>query len=162
MIIVQLETSIPFTSNQRRIIALPNRLRNLELVARKEILPLLVSTIRRHWDTKGGAFGQKWAGWAVSTYKKRLKRGNTDKGLLRDTDNLSKALFRERSNDQRVKVTEDGVEITMNTRVPYAVFHQVGTSLMPERQVFPEPMPESFKREVRAILRARILEVESA
>jgi hypothetical protein len=162
MIVVQLETNVPFTANQRRLVALPNRLRNLQIVARKDIIPAMNKMLRRHWDSKGSAFGHKWAAWALSTYKRRLRRGNIDKGLLRDTDNLSKALFRERANDQRVTVLSDGVEITFNTRVPYAVFHQVGTQFMPERQIFPDPAPETFKREVRAILRARILEVASA
>lgn len=162
MIIVQLETHIPFTAAQKKILALPNRLRNLELIARKDIISAMNRMLGRHWDTKGAAFGHKWAGWALSTYKRRLRRGNLEKGLLRDTDNLSRALFRERTNDQRVKTTSEGVEITFNTRVPYAVFHQVGTRFMPDRQVFPDPAPETFKREVRSILRSKILELQSA
>lgn len=162
MIVVQLETLILFTANQKRLLSLPSRLRNLELIARKDIIPAMNNMLRRHWDTKGSAFGHKWAAWALSTYKRRLRWGNIDKGLLRDTDNLSKALFRDRQNDQRVKAVADGVEIVFNTRVAYAVYHQVGTRFMPDRQIFPDPMPETFKREVRGILRARIMEVASA
>ncbi len=162
MIFVQINTSIPFTTMQRKIISLPNRLRNLQLVMRNDVAPLLNNMLRRHWESKGSAFGHKWAAWQPSTYLRRLKKGNLDKGLLRDTDNMFKALFRERSNDSRIQVDADGVEIRLQLRVPYAVFHQVGTSLMAERQVFPEPLPETFKREVRRIIRARITEAAIA
>jgi hypothetical protein len=41
--------------------------------------------------------------------------------------------------------------------VPYAIFHQVGTAHMPERQVIPDPLPRPFLQSLRQLLREFIL-----
>jgi hypothetical protein len=142
---------------EQHLLKLPNRLRNLRPLMQRGIAPAFNAMLKRHWDSKGAAFGRRWAPWAESTRAARIAKGNAAKGLLRDTDHLFKVLFRERATDNRLRVVAGGVEFRPNVNVPYALFHQVGTSRMPERQVIPDPLPRSFKQECRAIVREFIL-----
>jgi hypothetical protein len=48
---------------------------------------------------------------------------------------------------------QGGLRLQLNVAVSYAVYHQVGTQFMPERQVIPDPLPPSFRTEVRKIIK---------
>jgi hypothetical protein len=145
------------TRGELALLALPNRMKNLRPFMIRVLAPAINRMLKRHWDTKGAAFGHPWAPWAESTLLRRIKKGNVAKGILRDTDHLFTTLFRERTTDSRLRTVRNGLRLQLNTGVPYAIFHQVGTQHMPERQVIPDPFPNSFIKSTRALLRDWIL-----
>ncbi len=157
MITVAVDYSPRLSRGEQNLLALPNRLANLRPVMIGAIAPAANRMLIRHWESKGAAFGHSWAPWAESTLRKRLAKGNAEKGILRDTDHLFKTIIRARSGDDRLKVIKGGLRLQLNTREFKAVYHQVGTQYMPERQVIPDPLPQSFTNEVRTILRKFIL-----
>jgi len=142
------------TKAEQRILKIPNKIANLRQFMIEDVAPAADRMLLRHWQSKGSAFGHKWAPWAASTLARRLKQGNADKGLLRDTDHLFETVFRQRTRDNRLRKIPNGLRLSLNVGVPYAIFHQVGTSLMPERQVIPDPLPGVFVTEVRKLFRA--------
>lgn len=136
---------------------LPNRLADLRPLMKKVVAPEAETMLLRHWNSQGRAFGHPWAPWSEYTLARRTKKGNAAKGILRDTDHLFKTLFRARSADSRLQVVPGGIRLSLNTGVHYAIFHQVGTEYMPDRQVIPDPIPPSFVRRFRAIVKEFIL-----
>lgn len=157
MITVAVDYNPRLTRGEQNLLALPNRLANLRPVMVGSVAPAVNRMLIRHWESKGAAFGHRWAPWAPSTLRKRTAKGNAEKGILRDTDHLFKTLIRARSGDDRLKVIRGGLRLQINTREAKAVYHQVGTQYMPERQVIPDPLPKSFRDEVRTIIRKFIL-----
>lgn len=153
MIRVQVAYSPRLSTGEKRLLTLPNRLRNLRPVMQRGIAPAFNRMELRHIRSKGAAFGRRWAPWAPSTLAARIRKGNAGKGLLNDTGRMFRTLLRARENDSRLKATPNGVSINFNIGDKKAIFHQVGTSRMPERQVIPDPLPRSFMAECRAILR---------
>jgi hypothetical protein len=152
MLKLALDYEIPFTNIERRLMTLEQKLARLQDFAKAEVLPLVEPMLLRHWETFGAAFHHKWAPWAPSTRLKRQKQGNAGKGLMRDSDNLFRSVFRDATAARIAKVS-DGVRITFSTGVRYGVYHQVGTHLMPERQVFPYPFPKEFQKNVKELVR---------
>jgi hypothetical protein len=157
MIIVAVDYNPRLTKGEQALLVLPNRMKNLRPVMIASIAPAVNKMLKRHWDTLGKAFGHPWAPWAESTLRQRIKKGNAGKGLMRDSDHLFKTLFQSRVADNRLRSIRGGLRLQLNTSVPYAVYHQVGTSFMPERQVIPDPLPPTFIRQVRALLREFLL-----
>lgn len=157
MIRIEVNYNPRLTRGEQQLLELPNRLRNLRRVMTDVVAPEANRMLKKHWDTKGAAFGHRWAPWAPSTLAARIRKGNASMGILRDTDHLFRTLFRARSTDDRLKVVRGGLRLQLNIGVPYGIFHQVGTSNMPERQVIPDPLPRSFVRTVRALIKDFIL-----
>jgi hypothetical protein len=145
------------TRGEQALLELPARLRGLRRLMIQGVAPVVNKMLKRHWDSKGAAFGHAWAPWAPSTLAARIRKGNASKGLMRDTDHLFRVLFRARSTDDRLKIVAGGLRLQLNTGVPYGIFHQLGTSNMPERQIIPDPLPRSFVRTVRDVVRVYIL-----
>lgn len=145
------------TKAQRLLAELPNRLANLRPLMQRVVVPEVDRMMLRHWNSKGAAFGRPWAPWAAATLAKRKRKGNTAKGILRDTDHLFKALFRARASDSRLRSVPGGIRLALNTGVRHAIFHQLGTENMPERQVIPDPLPVTFVRHVRALIKDYVL-----
>lgn len=151
---VELNYSPRLTPAEQKLLALPSRLKNLRPLMQRGIAPAANRMQKQWWDSKGTAFGRAgWAPLAASTIKAKKRKGTFDKGILRDTDHLFKAIFRERVSDSRLRVVAGGLRLSLNTGIPYAIYHQVGTQFMPERQVIPYPFPRPFIREVREIVR---------
>lgn len=147
---VSLDYNPRLTPAERKLLALPSRLKNLRPLMQRGIAPAVNRMLQRHWDSKGG---HTWAPLAASTIRAKKRKGTLDKGILRDTDHLFKALFRARDTDSRLRTIPGGLRLSLNTGIPYAVYHQVGTSRMPERQVIPSPFPRPFLTEIRSIIR---------
>lgn len=157
MISVAINYNPRLSAEEQRLLALPNRLRNLRAFMINDVAPRANAMLRKHWESKGAAFGHRWAPWAPSTRRARLRKGNAWKGLLRDTDHLYTTLLQRRVTDDRLKVIKGGLRLQLNTKVPYAIYHQVGTRFMPERQIIPSPLPPSFTRGVRGDLHTFLL-----
>jgi hypothetical protein len=156
MIRVQVNYNPRLTRVEKKLLALPARLNNLRGLMKQEIAPAFNRMLLRHWESKGAAFGHRWAPLAASTIAAKTRKGTVSKGILRDSDHLFKTLFRERSTDSRLQVVAGGLRFQGNVGVPYALYHQVGTEFMPERQVIPDPLPRSFREEVRRIILAYV------
>jgi hypothetical protein len=156
-----LRTTVDFfprlSAGEKRIAQMLDNVRDLRPLMIRQIAPLTLAMLKRHWDSKGAAFGHKWAPWAKSTAAARERKGNVALGLLRDTDHLYEAIFRTRSTDSRLKNIAGGLRFQLNTQIPYGIFHQLGTKRMPARQIFPQPMPLSFRQDIRGVVRAYIL-----
>lgn len=139
--------------------ALPGRLRDLRPLMTQAIVPAALEMLRRHWDSKGAAFGHPWAPLAPSTLLDRIRKGTAAKGPLRDTDNLFLALFASVSSSQALQQVAGGIRLSLGLAANAdplerlkALFHQHGTSRMPARQVIPSPLPRSFRDVVRAMV----------
>lgn len=156
MIRVEVIYSPRLTNAEKLLVAIPNRMANFRPLMRESVAPAFNAMLSQHWRSEGGAFGHRWAPLMESTISRKLRKGTAHKGILHDSDHLFRALFRARSTDDRLRVIRGGVQFSANTSVPYAVYPQVGTSFMPERQVIPIPLPESFRTKVRNIVRAYI------
>lgn len=157
MIYVAVDYSPRLSRGEQNLLQLPNRLAQLRPLMRRGVAPRVNRMLLRHWESKGAAFGHRWAPWAASTLRKRRRKGNEGKGILRDTDHLFKAVFRERTTDNRLRAIKGGLKLSLDIRVPRALYHQVGTMHMPERQVIPDPLPRPFKTEIRGVVRLYIL-----
>jgi phage gpG-like protein len=95
------------------------------------------------WDADGFRFfnrnakgGGLWPALAPSTVARKKRRGTLAKGILRDTDKLYTSL-RKGSPGNVNRDLPDGVQ--RGTNVPYAIFHQMGTSKMPARPIKVDP-----------------------
>lgn len=157
MIRVEVQYSPRLTPSEKELLALPNRLRGLRPLMQQAIAPAATRMLERHWDSKGAAFGHRWAPWALSTLIARLRKGNAGKGLMDDTGHLREVLLRPRATDNRLRAIAGGIRLALNVGVPYAKFHQFGTKHMPVRQVIPDPLPRSFQTEVKSLVRGFIL-----
>lgn len=150
---VEVSMTRRLTKAEQQLMQLPNRLRNLRPFMQQVVAPEANAMLLRHWDSKGRAFGHSWAPWAAATLARRTRKGNVEKGLMRDSDQLFRALFRARSADSRLSSAPGGLRLSLNSGVRHAIFHQVGTEHMPERQVIPDPLPGVFIKKVRALLK---------
>lgn len=157
LIRVEVNYNPRLTPAELTLLALPQRMKNLRPFMQQTVAPLFNRMEQQHFDTKGAAFGHPWAPWAASTKLARLRKGNAGKGLLRDTDALYNAIFRDRASDDRLKVVGGRLRFQANVKVPYAIYHQVGTQFMPDRQVIPDPLPPMFLRQLRTQLKRFLL-----
>lgn len=153
MIRVTVDYFPKLTKGERALLALPPRLRNLRPVMIEGVAPAYNAMLKRHWESQGAAFGQRWAPLAERTLEARARKGTLSKGILRDTDHLFKAVFRARATDDRLKSIRGGIRFQGNVGERKAIYHQLGTQFMPARTVIPDPLPRSFKQQVRAIVR---------
>lgn len=89
----------------------------LSIFARKKL-----TDIQRQFDNFNDPYGKKWAPLSPNTIAR--KKQNKDKILTHYTP-LRKSI--------RVDVVQEGLRLTAS--VPYAKFHQTGTSKMPQRLI---------------------------
>lgn len=144
-----------FSARERELAALPGRLRNLGALVALGVQPATMDLLRRHWNTRGAAFGHPWASLTRSTILARTRRGTIGKGPLRDTDTLFNAVFTQSAT--RIAITSTGARLSVSPRDPKWVFHQLGTRRMVARQVVPQPFPRSFRETIRSMARDYIL-----
>lgn len=150
---VSVEYNPRLTKAETALLQLPNRLRNLRPLMQQGIAPAFNVMERKHWDTRGAAFGHGWAPLAPSTIATKMSKGTLSKGILHDSDNLFRTIFKARAGDDRLKVIRGGLRFEANVGTRYALFHQLGTQFMPDRQVIPDPLPLTFRRTVLNIVR---------
>lgn len=145
------------TRGEQEIANLLDNVADFRPLMRFVVAPMTLAMLKRHWDTKGSAFNQKWAAWKPATLRARRRKGNVALGLLRDTDHLFGAIFADRPTDSRLRNIAGGLRFQLNTQVPYAPFLHFGTRFMVARHVVPSPMPEAFRRKLRATIREYLL-----
>lgn len=151
MLTVSVSYTPRLSEAEQALLELPGRLRNLEPVVSQAIAPAADAMLRRHWETQGRAFGHPWKPLAPSTLAERIRKGTANKGPLRDTDTLFRAVFS--SAARRIARTATGVRLSLMPDDPKWMFHQLGTRRMPQRQVIPQPLPRTFRDVCREFVR---------
>jgi hypothetical protein len=162
LIVTEVVAPLKLTKGELALAQLPIRLRGLDRLMKDGIAPAANRMLMLHWQSEGRRFDHPWAPLMESTIERKRRKGTLDKGILHDTDHLFKAIFAARTSDSRLKTIPGGFRLAMNTRIFYAVFHQVGTEFMTDRQVVPDPLPRSFVRECKDIVRVYLLTGEIA
>ncbi len=110
--------------------------------------------MKAQFASEGAEGGERWqplspeyAGWKQAHYP--------GKPILERTGNLLRSLT-SGADPNAVKV-EDPQALTLGSKIPYAIYHQTGTSKMPAR---PEiKLPEPFKRSVMHHIQVYLVQI---
>jgi hypothetical protein len=159
MIRIRVPANLRFTRAERALAALydrlaPGRLRSL---MQGPIRTALNDLIRDQFATEGAAWGQRWPALAASTRAKKLAAGVLSRGILVFSGAMRRGMLRFRPQDARLQATTRGVRADFDVGVHPYRFHHLGTRFMPKRQAIPDPLPRSFRREIRSIVRDYLL-----
>lgn len=115
---------------------------------------VLREAIEQQFDSEGGHGSGGWAPLAASTVAEKQKRGLNPK-ILQATERLKESLTRRFDSEHVERLSPDA--LTFGSLVPYGIFHQTGTSRMPQRQ--PVALTEGDKvrliKEMQAALLGR-------
>ena len=105
--------------------------------------PIMAEIEEQQFDTQGeGA----WPGLAESTLAEKSAGGWPSDPLVR-TGNLKESLV------DPGRAAETGpMQMTWGSDVPYAIFHQTGTSKMPQRQVISDPFRVEDRRKLEVAM----------
>lgn len=99
-------------------------------------LEIAAAFLRRNaqdqFDSEGGHGSGGWAALADSTVAEKDRLGLQPE-ILRATDALMSSLTR-RSDSQHFEERLSPDSLAFGTRVPYAIYHDTGTSRMPQRK----------------------------
>ena len=159
MIIVGVELDI--TPALVRFERLAGRFTNFIPVMGGRVDVLARRLIKRQFDTEGrvGAGGGGWEPLSRDYLKRRVIPG---KPLLRQSDGLYEALTRRGHPDQELILEKNRYSLSIadgaETRARF-VGHQLGvpSSNLPARQMIPDPLPQTFIRDVRNALKSYIV-----
>lgn len=135
---------------------LPGRLKRLNYALDQEVVPLFIRMMREQFRTEGAAFGAKWARLAASTLKQKASLGLSNVGILIRSGALFNKATQAQNLDRRFTIIPGGVRLSLTVSMSYAKYHQFGTRRMPRRVIVPDPLPLSFRREVRQAIRGFI------
>jgi phage gpG-like protein len=81
--------------------------------------------IREQFQTEGAAYGDHWL------ERKRETRGSKNRPILFRTGRLKQSFL---EGPEHIEES-DGTTLAFGSRVPYAIFHQLGTRKMPARPI---------------------------
>jgi phage gpG-like protein len=81
--------------------------------------------VQEQFLTEGQAYGQHWL------ERKRETRGSKNRPILFQTGRLRQSFL---EGPEHIEEAE-GTALTFGSRVPYAIFHQLGTRRMPARPI---------------------------
>lgn len=110
------------------------------------------SQTQAQFDSEGAAGSGGWAPLAESTIASKRSRG-LDMRILHATGALRRSLTIMGARDSVTRTVGDVFEF--GTTVPYAKWHQHGTSRMPRRR--PVQLPERGRRQVVRILQQHVM-----
>lgn len=99
--------------------------------------PVMSEIERRQFDTQGDG---AWPALSDSTLRQKAARGWPADTLVR-TGDLKASL-----TDPGRAFTKGAMSAEWSTPVPYAGYHQDGTTKMPQRQVIPDPIRAEDRR----------------
>jgi phage gpG-like protein len=85
----------------------------------------LKERVREQFQTEGAAYGQHWL------ERKRETRRSKNRPILFQTGRLKQSFL---EGPEHIEES-DGTTLTIGSRVPYAIFHQLGTRKMPARPI---------------------------
>lgn len=96
---------------------------------------------RRIVTAKTDPYGHRWAPWAFSTMRARMRDGTFGRGLLYKTGQLLRS----------ITATIKGGEVTVSSSVPYAQYLQEGRANMRPRVIFDLGSKLSFNRLTKSL-----------
>lgn len=119
------------------------------------VLDVLEDAVRRQFDAEGtGPDSGKWA--PLSAKYKEWKDANFPGKPILERYGVLRAALTEGSSPYALRRADSTTLVYGTKGVPYATFHQTGTSKMPERPVF--DLDRSAERELRAAALAGVRE----
>ena len=125
----------------------------------KAVADYMIDETEKQFASEGGHASGGWAHLKPITLAGKARRGE-DPRILHATHRLVDSLTDRGSADMILETTAD--ELRYGSRVPYAAFHQRGTSSMPRRR--PIEFTEPAKRNIVKIIQRWVIagEVVSA
>lgn len=115
---------------------------------------VLREAVEQQFDSQGHHGSGGWAALASSTVQEKARRGLAPE-ILQATGRLKDSLTRRFDPEHIERLSPDS--LTFGSLVPYGIFHQTGTSRMPQRQ--PVALTEGDKvklvKEMQAVLLGR-------
>jgi hypothetical protein len=168
---IPLRITIDDTRAQNRFARLKNRFANFRPVMEGPVRQLVRRAIIEQFRTRGRWGNTPWPKLADSTIQKKRAAGVLRKGPLKFTSKLYQSLTVIGHPLRREKITKGHYQLRTMRRArsrktgklfPVGAAHQTGTSdgHVPARPIIPDPMPPSFMRELRSILRGHLLDVQ--
>jgi hypothetical protein len=161
-----LRVTIDDTRGQQRIARLKGRFANFRPAMEGPVRELVRRAVIAQFRTEGEWGGRKWPELSEYTLRRKERAGVAHKGILKFSGKLYDSLTVVGHPSRRETITKRGYSLRTLVRskdgFPYGASHQTGASngRPPERQVIPDPMPPSFMRELRNIVRGHLIEVQ--
>lgn len=165
MLTANITVTTRLSAAEQQLAELPNRLRNFRPLMTQTIAPLAKNVIEQHKASEGKIFGHPWRKLAPSTIAARIRKGTLGKGILDDSGDLFRAIFRSLASGAAIKPIAGGLRLVLGEsaiddpleRLKFR-WHMRGTKVggverMPARQPIPSPLPRSFAEQVRALVR---------
>lgn len=121
--------------------------------AMDDVLDMLRTSERRQFDSQGVYGSGGWAPLAAATIARKQRAGH-DPRILHATHRLRDSLTERGNPEELALARRDGADF--GSLVPYAGYHQTGTSHMPRRR--PAQLPETDRRQVIRILQRYVIE----
>lgn len=115
-----------------------------------------ITFAKKQFATEGQAGGEKWEPLAPRTVAMKSKKGTLPNGVLRDTMEMYRMLTDKNTPLRQWRVTAKGAQVEF--MLPRFKFHQVGTKRMPARPVYPDPLPDSFIRDLKNTITGFVVE----
>lgn len=112
----------------------------------------LLDVEKKQFSSQGAAYSGGWAPLAPSTVSYKARR-RLDPRILHATGALRKSFTTKSDLNHVYRASDD--EMFAGSRVPYARWHQLGTSRMPRRRPF--ELDETVRREILKILQAHLV-----
>jgi hypothetical protein len=146
---------------QVRFALLAGRFEDYTPVLQSSVVATLREMETLHFETEGGLFDKPWAPLSPETIKDRARKGYPGDPIMVREGRLKKSLAAPvRTADSIVEVSKFG--LVFGTMVDYADYHQQtkgpGKGIIPERQVIPDPIPETVIEEIRENIRDYLVE----
>lgn len=161
---IEIDATLEITTALIKFERLAGRFTNFAPVMGGRVDVLARRLIRRMFETEGRASGRgQWQALTENYIKRRVFPG---KPLLRQSDGLYEALTERGNQNQELTLTPTtyrlGISESSDVRARF-IGHQLGvpSSNLPARQMIPDPLPETFIRQVRAAVKAYIVRGET-
>ena len=152
MLNIKIDYSPKVTDGERQLLGFAERLAGIGDALRTPFAVALRRLITQQFTSEGAAYGSTWAKLAKSTQLAKLRAGTLNRGILVNTGAMRTALLDFTPASWRFAESQGRLSWLMSLKGahPY-VFHHLGTSRMPARQVLPSPSPR-FMSELRGIV----------
>lgn len=159
---IEPEVTIDDSDAKALFALLAGRFDSFEVPLRGRVNRAIRGMVRDQFSTQGGFGGGSWSPLAPSTLRAKAAKGTISKGILRDTDRLFNSIAQLRGQTADTIFEVDHFSLRYGTTVPYARFHQDGTRRMPQRVIFPDPIPQAVTDEIDDSLCGWIMEGSGA
>lgn len=161
---VPLRVELHDSRAERKFARLNHLFANFRPVMAGPVRTLVRKAVIEQFRTRGRWGGSEWQELAESTIARKRAAGVLRKGPLKFTSKLYASLTVIGHPLRRERITKQGYTLRSMRRsrkgFPIGAAHQTGTSdgHVPQREIFPQPMPASFIRELRSVVRGYLVE----